>query len=264
MMRSGRALMTFLTLGLLAGGAAQAQHATDLWIGRTNDDALAISPLGRVPENVYLTLNPVGGPPLWGWSYNSPGFDHIVNPEPDNDVWPLDSGATIWIEAVALDPAFRLIAPNGTAIVDEAGESLEIGDYLLHRHPIWHINSVDPAYDPGQCVWEASFLLWDAGSTAYADSRLLTFRFTNVPYGPLRNPPVPATGDFDGDTDVDGDDFAALETCHSAPDALTTPNDPAVTTCAVECVNAFDFDEDLDVDLRDVAEFQVAFTGSGG
>ena len=47
---------------------------------------------------------------------------------------------------------------------------------------------------------------------------------------------------------------AAQPGCLGSPDA--SPGDPA-------CITVFDFDGDSDVDLRDVAAFQIAFTGPG-
>ena len=64
-------------------------------------------------------------------------------------------------------------------------------------------------------------------------------------------PGPPTPGDADGDGDVDVDDYAVLFGC------LAGPTVPGGTGCEV-----FDFDEDTDVDLADVAGFQGAFTGS--
>lgn len=57
-------------------------------------------------------------------------------------------------------------------------------------------------------------------------------------------------GDHDADGDIDLDDYAAL------PDCLTGPDVPATVLCTL-----FDFNDDADVDLMDVADFQVEFTG---
>jgi hypothetical protein len=60
-------------------------------------------------------------------------------------------------------------------------------------------------------------------------------------------------GDFDGDGDVDLEDYAEFPACMSGPDL-----DPGPEGC-----DAFDFEFDLDVDLLDFASFQAAFTGHG-
>ena len=65
-------------------------------------------------------------------------------------------------------------------------------------------------------------------------------------------------GDFDGDGDVDPDDFGAFADCMAGPE---TPPDPMITGCADACLDAFDVDDDEDVDLDDFAAFQETFTG---
>jgi hypothetical protein len=69
-------------------------------------------------------------------------------------------------------------------------------------------------------------------------------------YALLADMPVP--GDFDGDGDVDLDDYAAYVGC------VTGPAAGGVTP---DC-ETFDFNLDNDVDLCDFAQFQKAFTGS--
>ena len=60
-----------------------------------------------------------------------------------------------------------------------------------------------------------------------------------------------ALGDANGDGLVDGNDFNALPDCFTGPDReLFEP------VC-----EAFDFDDDLDIDISDLAEFQQSFTG---
>jgi hypothetical protein len=58
-------------------------------------------------------------------------------------------------------------------------------------------------------------------------------------------------GDFDGDGDVDLDDYLHWDDCMTGPDSP-----PYGEGCA-----ALDFDTDEDVDLTDFAAFQEAFTG---
>lgn len=250
------------TVAALACTAA-AQHAGDVWLGRSAAGELRLSPRGFVPEENYVSLNEVNGPLFFGWTDNNPGFDRLVDPEPASDVWPLQAGCNIWLEAVAIDPAFRLI-DGGFGIVDEPGEDTQLGGASLHVHNTWHIDRNDADFDHDQCVWHATFVLRDDGSTDYAESRTFTFNFTSVPWGPLQEPPSYADGDFDDDLAVTWADFEALAVCLNGPERFAAPDDPAVTLCEVECVNAFDFgttaaEIDLDVDLADAAEFQVAY-----
>ncbi|MCP4251533.1 MAG: right-handed parallel beta-helix repeat-containing protein [bacterium] len=74
----------------------------------------------------------------------------------------------------------------------------------------------------------------------------------NVTAVPVTISPPPLPADFDCDGDVDLDDFEAFEEClrFSGP-MLPPPSD--------ECLDVFDLDADLDVDLADFAHIQVAF-----
>ena len=57
--------------------------------------------------------------------------------------------------------------------------------------------------------------------------------------------------------DVDLGDFEALADCMAGPNATPNPTLPGVT--AQNCLDAFDFDEDSDVDLQDSAAFQIVY-----
>ncbi len=66
-------------------------------------------------------------------------------------------------------------------------------------------------------------------------------------------------GDFDGDGEVDLDDFTRFTQCLAGPEATPDPPDPI----SVEhCLGAFDFDEDTDVDLTDFGTFQEVLAGT--
>ncbi|MCP4592161.1 MAG: hypothetical protein GY842_15610 [bacterium] len=234
---------------LVVGGVARAQHGGDVWVGRSAAGQLKVSPAGFVPEDNYAPLAEVNGPLLWGWSDNDPGFDHITADDPGNDALQLQAGAEIWLEVVAMDPALRML-DAGFQLLDSPGDATFLGDQGLHVHNTWHIDSLDVDYDPEQCVWEATFILRDEGGTGYAASEPFTFHgLTNIPL-------IDLDGDFDDDGDIDADDHAALPVCVAGPGVIPAPDDPSVTTCEVECLNAFDFDDDRDVDLRDFAEYQ--------
>jgi hypothetical protein len=68
----------------------------------------------------------------------------------------------------------------------------------------------------------------------------------------------PGAGDFDGDGDVDLDDFARFPDCLAGPGATPAPPDPISVE---DCLSVFDFDEDTDVDLDDFASLQELFGG---
>lgn len=63
-------------------------------------------------------------------------------------------------------------------------------------------------------------------------------------------------GDFDHDGIVDLVDYSALADCVNGPGNTPTPTPPAT---AGECLESFDPEGDGDVDLFDVAEFEIVF-----
>jgi hypothetical protein len=64
---------------------------------------------------------------------------------------------------------------------------------------------------------------------------------------------VLAPGDFNGDGQVNADDWPGLPGCISGP-LMTVEG--AVPACARLCGEVFDLDADMDVDLHDVSMFQ--------
>lgn len=61
-------------------------------------------------------------------------------------------------------------------------------------------------------------------------------------------------GDWDGDNDVDVDDWIGMAACLEGPGVT-----PTLSGCSDQCLDVFDYDLDLDVDLDDVAEFTDDF-----
>lgn len=181
-------------LAALFASVAFAQHAGDVWVGRTSDDTLTTG--GFPYAEQAAVLDPVDGL-LKGWADNSPGFDHVTQPVPADDLYPLESGADIWLEIVALDPAFRVIDAS-FQVLDQPGERTRLGDAALHTHPTWHIDSQSPNFDPLRTLWRAQLRLEDDGSTGYRPREILMM-FSNVEC---------LSGDVNGDGSVNrGDVF---------------------------------------------------------
>lgn len=66
-------------------------------------------------------------------------------------------------------------------------------------------------------------------------------------------------GDIDRDGDVDHADLRAFDACLFGPGVVPAPSAPMA---AADCLDAFDFDADNDIDLDDFQQFTQAFTGS--
>ncbi len=238
------------TIGVFAATAFPArvygQHEGDLIVCRSAADQLRIAtgnggfdpfdPLGNL-----TVLTPVSGL-FEGWSSDEPGFDAIRIDAPPDDTFALAPGADIRLDVVSIDPAFVIIVPPNYDILDSPGQSVRLGDYQLHKHLIWLIDSTSPAFDPTQCTWRATFRLRDAGSTGYAPSDPFTLRFATSHVSPA---------DFDCDGDVDLADFGRFQSCFNGPNRAPRSADCGET----------DLDMDNDVDLADFNVFQACFNG---
>jgi hypothetical protein len=183
----------------IATSAAYGQHTGDVFVGRSAAGQLKASPVGSggyIPDQNIKLLPPVSG--LFnGWSDNNPGFDHIVTDQPDLDFYVLQSGTSVRLQVVQVDPAFQAISPS-FVVIDDPGESMLLGTNTLHNHPTYLINSDQAQFDPEKVLWRATFKLVDTGSTAYSPSDNFTFYFATVDCN---------RGDCNGDTLVNGGDI---------------------------------------------------------
>jgi hypothetical protein len=68
--------------------------------------------------------------------------------------------------------------------------------------------------------------------------------------------PTAAQGDWNGDGNIDLDDYVALEDCLGGP---ALPPQPGQEECGNVCLEAFDFDLDNDIDAADFGAFQELF-----
>lgn len=175
-MKNAILMSSALLAGIVVGASpapAAHRHEGDVIIGRTGSGQLRF----ETDLDEIRLLDPVAGL-LTGWAGDEPGFEALTEDEPDEDLFRLGTGAQIRLEAVALDPALRVRNPlNPLMMLSSPGDQLLLGDHELHDHVIWHVDSLDPAFDPSRSVWQGTFKLVDTGSTGYADSPLFTLRF---------------------------------------------------------------------------------------
>jgi hypothetical protein len=246
-----------LTATALATSTTRGQDPLDMWVGKSAGK-VALSPAGFIPGSAYNPLFRVDQSFLHGWSNANPGFDHATSSV--GGVSPLTSTVQIQIEVVALDPALVAFGPAFSYTLESPGQRGLLGGADLHTHVTWFIDEDDPGFDPGQCVWAGTFKLV-ATAGGLQPSLPFTLRFANVPVrgGEFPPTPTPASGDFDEDSDVDGEDAAAFAACSGGPQRRPAPDDPTITICEVDCFNALDFDDDMDIDLADFADFQMEY-----
>lgn len=242
-----------VVVAIITATPAQAQHAGDILVGQSGG-RLAWSLEGFEPGEVYVPLQRVETF-LVGWSGDEPGFEHAD--ESFEGVSPLSGSLQVMLEVVSLDPALYVLGSNLSFVLDSAGDRGLLGDSTLHTHVTWFVDETDPSFDAEQCVWEGTFRLVD-GRNTLSPSEPFTMLFSIVPVRGGEFPPTDesADGDFDGDLIAELDDVPALIECLWGPAVRPNSADPTVAECEVECYNAFDFDDDLDIDLKDIAGLQ--------
>ncbi|HPF41344.1 MAG TPA: hypothetical protein P5081_20530 [Phycisphaerae bacterium] len=222
-------LISAIIVLAIAIQSASAQHAGDVWVGRTSAGQLDAG--GFIDVGVGFYLAPSGG--LFpGWSDNDPGFDRVINDDPENDLYSLATGAQIRLEVVAFDPALRAVDTSFN-ILDTPGEQTILGGATLHTHLTWNINVNDPMFDDQEYVWEAKFRFVDTGSTGYVTSDDISLRFTNVDVAP-------------GDVNEDG-----LVDTLDVPDFLALLFDDSTATREQRAAADINLDRNIDgIDLQ--------------
>jgi hypothetical protein len=110
------------------------------------------------------------------------------------------------------------------------------------------------AHLPGAAVFSVYGYDGNVGWVFHSNRALIDENRPGSPVSTFEIMPLP--GDFDGDGQVDLDDYAHFADCMAGPNI---PPDPAQATVDA-CLIAFDFDLDNDVDLRDYAAFDGALT----
>jgi hypothetical protein len=159
----------------LAGDGHGKKEEGELVIGRTESGQLAFEfEAGR------RQLPPVFGL-LEGWAGDEPGVASLAKDEPKHGLFALDAGASIALEVITFDPAFRGLTPGFASIFRNPGDTWLLGAVPFDEHPYWHIDASDPAFDALETEWQAAFRFVDMGSTGYSPSDALTLQFTNIP-----------------------------------------------------------------------------------
>lgn len=156
-------------------------HNDDIIVGVSSTGVLKI----EFNLHDHIDLYPIspGIPGVYeGFADDDPGFDHLEVAEPAEDFFPLADGADIWLVGVSLDAGLKVRNPTNLAVaIDSSGGSIRLGDDHLHTHVIWHIDSLDPGFNPAQDHWDGTFKLVDFGTTGYGDSAPFTLEFVAIP-----------------------------------------------------------------------------------
>ncbi len=114
--------------------------------------------------------------------------------------------------------------------------------------------------DQSEAIYVQSLVI-DSGATLNTNLRRVYYESLTLagnvddPNNLIAIEPVP--GDFSGDCNTDLTDYASFADCAAGPDLL--PDPPAPIT-SQQCLDAFDFDNDLDVDMADFGGLQSAFS----
>jgi hypothetical protein len=218
-----------------------AQHAGDIWVGRTEAGQLNV---GGFPS-AELIVPLVSGGAIPGCANSNPGFDHLVSEIPEDDLYPLESGASIRVRITEIDPPLRLFDPGDFFNPrDTVGQTLLLGGSGLHIHPIWNIDTTNVAeYDELKPCHRLVLELFDTGTTGYAAMPGLLLRFVcDVECTP---------GDVDGDLVIDEADLNLIG---------AVIGNPAAATAEERCASDLTGDCEL---MADDEEALAAIVGPG-
>ncbi len=241
MTRETTRMAAFLALTLAAAApVALGQHAGDIWVARSGSGQLDRAGFD-VDVNLKL-LSPGDG----GWSDSNPGFDRLLTPQPQNDLFSLESGCRIFLEAVELDPGLIIVQIGTFQVMDGPGDRLSLRPLgpSLHEHLLFLIDSTSPNYNANWGVWHATVRLVDTGTTGYAPSEEFTLKFINRPMAR-------------GDMNCDG--FVTVSDIGGFVQALLSPVDYATNFPACDYILG-DVNEDTFVTVSDIGAFVTLLT----
>jgi hypothetical protein len=97
---------------------------------------------------------------------------------------------------------------------------------------------------------DIKIIVWAQGQAVHSPAEVYQAESMGWPFRPL----ILADGDYDGDGDVDLDDYVEYYNCAGGPDPGAPPSQA--------CLDAFDLDASATIDLADFGVFTVLFTGA--
>ncbi len=157
---------TAISLALTLAGVACAEvlHEDDFEVGI--DPVLQQIKVEYDPDLFPFPLPPSDFPLLAGWALDDPGFVSLdADEQVPGEFEPLPAGRVIGLRVLSVSsPEFKVWDPLGPG---EPGFQIQgsnlwtIGAAPFDRHPVWHIDSADPAYDPANGPWSVTFELVD-------------------------------------------------------------------------------------------------------
>lgn len=125
------------------------------------------------------------GPNVAGFALDDPGFVSLEDEHSEPGVFePLSPGANIALRVLSVSsPEMKVWDPVGPGEpgFQIFGDNLWIvGAPLFDVHPVWHIDTQDPAYDPAHAPWTVTFEVLDLSGT-HATSDPVSVQFTPEP-----------------------------------------------------------------------------------
>lgn len=165
-------------------GAAHAQHPDDYWIfSSMSGGGLLTSQQSTVRQTPVFANLCVAGRCLY--TSTNPGF--IRTDQNLAGLFVLNSGTTVSLEVVAIDPAVSV--KFGNTILDEPGESVVLGTVpAIHIHPSWQLQV--PEGETGVYPVEFRFT---TNASSYNDSGVFMLALSNGPMGTTTTVPVAST-----------------------------------------------------------------------
>lgn len=244
------------TLLVTLAGSAFAQHGGDMWLGQSETGQVTNAGVD-LSAPIYLPPSAVAGPLGGGWALNSPGFDHVSFPS--DGVFPLAPSAELSFTILSMTPGLRMISPDLSTIVDDAGQSAQLGGADLHVHWTFHVHNPEDAEYEEHAHYQCTLQITDSsGAIESSEPITLYFQTEEVLIGDVDLDSELTSSDLDAFYAVVTDPATASSTARIAADAnldgQVSLEDLCPITVALELSDGFvrgDANEDLSVDVAD-------------